>query len=207
MPIILIFGDSITWGANDWEKGGWAERLKVFIGQNYGTHVYNLGVSGEKTPNLLERFQTETKARVDEGEEAMFIFAIGINDSYFVHTKGDFMIPLGDFAKNIKKLIDLAGKFSQKIIFLGLTPVDETKTDPIPWDTIKSYKNQYIEEYNEAIRTICTENKISFIDIFDDWLKTNYKSLLDDGLHPNPEGHLKIYEIVKDFLVEWNNLK
>ena len=69
------------------------------------------------------------------------------------------------------------------------------------WDKDKSYKNEYIQKYNDAIKQICAKNKIYFIEIFEDWIKMDYKRLLEDGLHPNSEGHQKIFETVKDFLI------
>lgn len=202
MSKILIFGDSITWGAIDYEKGGWVERLRLYMYDKGDIDIYNLGVSGEKTPDLLERFETETKARIKENEETIIIFAIGINDSYFVYSKNGLMVPLDDFKRNIEKLINLARKFSSKIVFVGLTLVDEEKTTPIPWNTDKSYKNGNVEKYNEIIKSICEEKNVYFIKIFEDWIKSDYQSLLEDGLHPNSEGHKKIFEIVKDFLIE-----
>jgi lysophospholipase L1-like esterase len=210
MTQILIFGDSITYGA--WDKeGGWVQRLRKFLDEKNLTDsdfyclVYNLGVSGNNSEDLLERFEFETKQRLKEDEETIIIFAIGINDSQFVHSKDKHGVPIDKFKDNIQKLISLAQKFSSKIIFVGLTPVDETKTAPIPWNADVSYKNEYIQKYNETIKTICEENKIYFIEIFEKLKELNYQELLEDGLHPNSEGHKKIFEIVKDFLIK-NNL-
>ena len=202
MSKILVFGDSITWGASDSERGGWVERLKIYIGNNCDDGVYNLGVSGEKTPDLLERFESETKARIKEDEETIVIFAIGINDSYFVHSKNDFMTPIERFKENIEKLINFARKLSPKIIFVGLTPVDESKTTPIPWNTDKSYKNESIKKYDEVINSVCKNKNIPFVEIFDDLIKSDHRNLLEDGLHPNSQGHKKIFEIVKDYLIQ-----
>lgn len=119
MSTICVFGDSTTWGASDSEKGGWVERLKIYIGDNYNSEVYNLGISGDKTPDILERFESETRVRTEENEEAILIFAVGINDSYFVRSKNAVMTPPDEFKENIKKIINLAKKFSSKIIFVG----------------------------------------------------------------------------------------
>ncbi len=202
MAKVLIFGDSIAWGAFDSEGGGWVEHLKLYMWSKGDIDVYNLGVSGNKTSNLLERFESETKARIEENEETIIIFAIGINDSYFLHSKNDFMTPIEQFKENIQKLIDLAQKFSSKIIFIGLTPVDESKTTPIPWDTDKSYKNENIKKYNEIIKSACEDKNIYFVEILDKWLQSDYQDLLEDGLHPNSKGHKKIFETVKDFLAQ-----
>ncbi len=202
MSKVLVFGDSITWGAIDTEGGGWVERLRLYMWRKGDVDIYNLGVSGEKTPDLLERFEPETKARIKEDEETIVIFAIGINDSYFIHSKNDFITPIEKFKENIGKLINLAQKFSSKIIFVGLTPVDESRTTPIPWNTDKSYKNESVKKYDEVINSVCKNKNIPFIEIFDNWMKSNYQILLEDGLHPNSEGHKNIFEVVRDFLVQ-----
>ena len=210
MTQILIFGDSITYGA--WDKeGGWVQRLRRFLDEKNLTNpdfycvVYNLGISGNTSEDLLERFEFETKQRLKEHKETIVAFAIGINDSQFVHSEGDHRVPIEKFKSNLQKLIKLAQKFSLKIIFVGLTPVDEKKTTPIPWDSDKFYKNEYIEKYNQVIKKACKENKIYFIEIFEKFKATGYQELLEDGLHPNSKGHKRIFEIVKDFLIK-NNL-
>jgi lysophospholipase L1-like esterase len=201
----LVFGDSITYGA--WYKeGGWVQRMRRFFdgknltNPNFYCLCYNLGISGDNTNGLLERFEFETNQRLKEDEETIIIFAIGINDSQFVHSKNKHRVSIEKFKENIQKLINLAQKFSSKIVFIGLTPVDETKTDPIPWNTDKSYKNEYVKKYDEAIRITCKENNIHFIEVFEKLKKMEYQRLLYDGLHPNSEGHQKIFEIVKDYL-------
>jgi len=207
MARICVFGDSITYGA--WDKeGGWVQRLRKFLDkktlseENSYFLVYNLGISGDTTEDLLERFDFEIRQRFKEKEKTFIIFAIGANDSYFLHSKNGFRTPIEKFKENVCELIKLAQIFSSKIIFVGLTLVDEAKTTPIPWDINKSYKNEYIKRYNEIIKSVCKENKIYFVEIFEDWAKTDYKKLLEDGLHPNSKGHQKIFETVKDFLIE-----
>lgn len=93
----------------------------------------------------------------------------------------------------------MARKFSKKIVFIGLTPVDETKTNPLPWSPQFSVKNENIKKYNDIIKMICIKNKIQFIELFNQWVKTDYRRLLEDGAHPNSKGHEKIFETVKVF--------
>lgn len=209
---ILIFGDSIAHGAWDTEKGGWAQRIKIFLDEETLSEseneytIYNLGVSGNNTEDLLERFEFETNQRLKEDdEELMFIFAIGVNDSQFIHIKNALRFSTEEYKDNLNKLLVLARKFSSKIIFVGLTPVDETKTTPIPWNTDKSYKNEYIKQFNDTLRSFCKESDVYFVEIFEGLIKTDYPKLLKDGLHPNTKGHQKMFEILKDFINK-NNL-
>jgi len=187
---ICIFGDSITWGAYDPQNGGWVNRLKnYFEKQGEDNDVYNLGVSGDSTTDLFERIEIETKSR----EANLIIFAIGVNDAQFIHSTNSNRISDGDFESNIKKLFEIAKEFTSKIIFIGLTPVDETKTKPIPWNTDKTYTNERIKKFDQIIENFCLKNNLKFIPIND---LLNNDDLID-GLHPNTQGHIKIFDRVK----------
>lgn len=176
----IVFGDSITWGACDTE-GGWVARLRKST-----PSVYNLGVPGETTRNLLLRFENELKVRIDSGDENTIIIAIGINDS---HHK----IPPLSFKANLNKLIKIGGNYSQDIIFVGLTPVDEAIVD--------DFSQKEVEKYNQIVNKTCEENKIDFIDLMSSFLEKEYRSLLADGLHPNDQGHELIYLMLKQYLL------
>lgn len=208
MPQILIFGDSIAYGAWDTE-GGWAERLKIFSNKKsiascleFYCPVYNLAIDGDTVDGIIKKIDNETEERLLEKETIIF-FATGINDSCFVKSTAKLLVSPDKFKNSIQKLIICAKKYSSKIIFIGLTPVEETKTNPIPWSTTgKSYNNINIKKYDRIIKNICLENKIYFIDILKEFEKVNYKNLLEDGLHPNTKGHEKIFEIVKNYLTK-----
>lgn len=195
---ILIIGDSITWGAGDLDGGGWVDRLRrdrdLYEKQFRFT---NLGVSGDNTYDLLERVETEIKAR----ESDSVFFAIGINDSQYVDSSKSHRVKLDQFKINLDKLHKIASQYAKKIIFVGLYNVDEEKTCPIPWNTDKSYFNKSIGEYNLALNEFCKENKADFISI-DSLIE---KEDLEDGLHPNSEGHKKIFQKVKDYFINQKN--
>jgi len=206
MTQILVFGDSIAQGY--WDKdGGWVARLRKFIDAKsigkgeYDCLVFNLGVSGDTTEDLLQRFEFETRQRTRFKEETTFIFAIGGNDALLTKENALLVAPK-KIENNIQEIIDLAEKFSKKIVFVGLTPVDERKTNPLPWAPQFSVKNENIKKYDEIIKKVCKKNKILFIELFGNWSKINYNGLLEDGQHPNSRGHEKIFETVKDFLIE-----
>jgi len=201
MTQFLIFGDSITYGA--WDKlGGWVQRLRTFIEEKYPQEhlIYNVGISGDTSNLLLERLEDETKRR--KWKKNVLVFQIGINDSAFLSTKKDFWVSQEEFRENIKEMIKKSKKFSQKIFFVGVTPVDEDKAHPVPWDKRVTYKNENIKKYNEIIKEVCNRENVPFIEVFDKFFKSEYKKLLQDGVHPNSLGHEKIFEIVKDFLIE-----
>lgn len=206
MSQILIFGDSITYGF--WDKqGGWVNRIRMWIDtknmewSGFYFRIYNLGIDGNTTDDLLFRFDKEVISRIEEQTKTIIIFAIGINDSQFINKSKKLRIPQNKFENNLKKLISLSTKYSKTIIFIGPNPIDEKKVDPMPWAKDRSYKNEYIKKYGEIIKKVCFEKNIYYIEIFDEWMKFDYKKLLEDGAHPNSEGHKKIFETVKNFLI------
>jgi len=211
MVHIMVFGDSITYGAWD-KKGGWVQMLR----ENFDTKtlsqpdcfnsnfpmVYNLGISSDTSINILKRFKSETNARLLEGYEGVFfIFAIGSNDSCYLKNQNRFVTPQYQFKINIERLIKAAKKYSDDIIFIGTTNVDESRTTPIPWNTDLYCTNNILKQYNIILESICKKHKVTFVDIFEQFeTKTDYENLLEDGLHPNTKGHKKIFEIVKEKL-------
>ena len=193
---ICIFGDSITWGAVDPENGGWVAQLRRYFETNndYDIAVYNQGISGDNTDDLLARFKVECAAR----EPQIIIFAIGINDSQYIKTKDNPRVSLGKFQDNLVELINQAKKFSEKIVFVGLTKVEESKLMPIPWSAEeKFYDNDNIVKYNSVIEKVSAEHDLPFVNLLDLLEVDN----LDDGLHPNSEGHKKMFLRIKEFLL------
>ncbi len=190
---ICIFGDSITWGARDPEGGGWASRLRnYFESKNGDVDVYNLGISGDTTTDLLDRIEAEARAR----EPNIIVLAIGINDAQFLHSTNGRRVAPGMFRDNLAKLLTIAKRITNTVIFVGLTRVDESKTQPIPWNTNKSYTNQSVERFDRAIEQFCNDHGAQYIPLAD----TVGTDDLADGLHPNAIGHAKIYERVRPVL-------
>ena len=190
---ILIFGDSITWGAYDPEQGGWATRLRnYFEEKDNDTDVYNLGISGDTTADLLNRIEVEAKSR----EPNLIIFAIGINDAQFIHSTNGLRVSLDEFQQNLAKLLSIAKKFTDKVVFVGLTKVDESKTTPCPWKPDKSYTNENIKRLDDAIEKFCEDKKLKFIPMEN----VVGNDDLIDGLHPNTKGHIKIFNRMKSEL-------
>jgi lysophospholipase L1-like esterase len=205
MAHLIVFGDSLVYGCWD-EEGGWVQRLrkyldKLVVGSNFELYfmVYNLGLSDETTETLVKRFDDEIKPRLSEEEENLIILAVGINDSEFFHKNNCPRVSEAKFKANLGKLIDQAKKYTDKIIFIGLTPVDDAKVDPIPWSPDYSYRNKQVKEYNHLIKAVCEKQKIPFLDLLPD-LGKDFNQSLVDGVHLNHDGHKILFKKVLDAL-------
>jgi lysophospholipase L1-like esterase len=210
--IIYIFGDSITEGLWD-ENGGWADRVKKSVLareaqtgiQNYH-EVYNLGVDGNTASLLIDRFESEVKARLWAGEESAFIFAIGINDT--LRRNGDFISSHQQYLNELNQLLALAKTYSERIAFVDLTPVDESLTNPIKLSSpIKRFTNNRIEDFNKILHSFCNKHATPCALVHSRFTKSAYKTLLVDGLHPNMEGHEIIYQEVMPIVETWLGVK
>ncbi len=193
---VVVFGDSITWGANDKSRGGWFNRLREDLENSSDYYsIYNCGISGDNTNDVLFRFEVESKARHRENsDENIVVFAIGINDTQNIDTKGNYIVPPKQFENNLNKLIELSKKYYDKVIFIGLTNVDEIKTTPIPWSPTKSYYSNDTKLYDNIIKKVAKENNSQYIDMFD---VVSFDEM-EDGLHPNSDGHQKMFLKIKE---------
>jgi lysophospholipase L1-like esterase len=189
---ICIFGDSIAWGANDFECGGWAAYLWRYLYEKDETDVCNLGISGDVTTQTLKRFDVEASARRADA----IMFALGVNDSAYVKSKDARWTPHEEFTKNLPQLYEKAGRFTDNIVFIGLTPVDETKLSPAPFAPDLWYDSKSVQEYDAMIEQFCKRYSAPYVPMDDVLTLDN----LSDGLHPNSQGHRRMFERIKQNL-------
>ncbi|MDO8676603.1 MAG: GDSL-type esterase/lipase family protein [Candidatus Azambacteria bacterium] len=192
---ICIFGDSTAWGAWDLEKGGWVSRLWFHVAKRDGddyVEIYNCSISGGTTETILERFENEAKVRSADA----LIFQTGGNDASYEKEPENYLVAPEKFRENLEEIITRAKKITDNIIFIDLKNCDESKTMPVSWADIY-YTNENIKKYSEIMQEVCKKNNVSFLDI-----EPLENDDFDDGLHPNAAGHEKIFNQVRDFLVE-----
>lgn len=202
---IFVFGDSIALGGWD-EEGGWVSRLQrelntqmIQSGFLIDIPLTNLGVDGDDTTGVLARFKDELERRLGQ-EQTIIVFAIGINDSQISPKTGKFRTPPELFTQNIHDLINKARSYTDKIFFVGLTPVEDKKVDPIPWLPEMSYRDGCVQQFNNILKSVCSDERIPFFDVYPKFKKRNVSDLLIDGLHPNGKGHKIIFDMVLSHL-------
>ena len=186
MKKIAVWGDSISRGVVDEEKGGWVNRLREQIDQlGISTEVYNLGISGEKVKDVLDRFKREFN---ELNKPDTVIIAIGINDSPHKYHKAT---EISIFESRYEKLLLDSKKRTKKTILVGITNVLDNHTSG------HGYTNTNIKKYNTVIKTLAKKHDIKFVDLEGIVLE---KDLRADGLHPGATGHQKIYKKVSEVL-------
>lgn len=195
---IVAIGASVCEGGVDPEGGGFVGRLRKWReGEDQHNHVYNLGISGETSKQILKRLLVESRPRRPD----LVIFQSGLNDSKRVGSRSaEADVPIDQFKKNIEKIIVQARSIAD-LFFISVYPIDGSKTTPVSWEN-SYYLFDDVKVYMQITRKICKEKMVPYVDIFNKWLKEDYKKYLHDGLHANSRGHKVIFKEIKRKLTE-----
>lgn len=202
---VLVFGDSITQGFWDVAMGGWVARIRKHYDQKEQSTgrerptIFNLGVSAHASDNLLDRIENETKARMNK-EPIVIVIAIGVNDAR-IKTDGNYM-EVNQYKDNLASLLKMARKYSDQVMFVGLTPCVDDLTHPVTWGSTV-YDNSRIKEFDSALFEFCEANNVPIVEMYDAFSKEQAKrDLLPDGLHPNDDGHQFMADLILPKLEE-----
>ena len=186
---IGIWGDSITYGAGDSEALGWVGRLRKSLETNENVSVYNFGICGDTTDDLLKRLSIEAEAIKPD----VIVFAIGINDSSFPVGKIENKVRLENYKQNMRELTKLARSHTSKIYIVGATKVDEA----LIRKSGTRFMNETIQTYNNFLKEFSKTEGLTFINVFD---VIDVDADLDDGLHPNAQGYEKLFSTISRFV-------
>jgi len=206
MYCIIIFRDSISFGKGEFPKIGWSGRLKNYFEteeKDIRNRIFNLGISGDNSNSLLNRIESEINARINRlfpDDRFVVMVAIGINDCIGISSPNNLQTKPEFFERNIKEIIKKTKKYTDDIIFVGILPVDEKKTNP--YDVNRYLLNKIINNYNEIIKKCASQNDVFFIDLYKNFIVKKYYFLLYDGVHPNKKGYNLMYNIIKKFIIE-----
>ncbi len=204
---VLCFGDSITQGFWDLE-GGWVNRLRKHfdvsrdqVGKHEYVSVFNLGVDGNTTADILKRLKSEADARIRPDGDCAFVFATGTNDGIFTES-GTVSSP-ERYATELAELLDVCKPYGGPVMFVGLTPVDDAKLNPMPWsNTGECYSTERAKLFDDALRDFCEQRELPYVSLWETFAERNLDDVMVDGDHPNDDGHELIAQKVAEKLEE-----
>src|SRR3989338_2600791 len=210
MTYLFVIGDSIAYGAWDFEKGGWVQRLREYLDakvekdNNKFFITYNLGIDGHTTRDWVSILKSELETRMciarKYKEPAIVLLALGANDSLFVVDENKNNVSQKEFKENMKTILTISKVFTNQVLCVGIPPCKDKKAVNYD-DKNLVLNNENIAKYNTMLRSFTKENNIPFIDIFDAvQKKKNFISF--DRVHLSPEGHEIIFRLVKECLMK-----
>ena len=171
---IVFFGDSITAGY----QLDLSEAFPALIGEMIDSlgldyKVVNAGLSGETTASGVTRIDWVLKNKTD-----IFVLELGANDGL----RG---IKTEETIKNLQLIIDkVRAKYpAAKIILAGMQ---------IPPNLGVEYSNNF----RELFPMLAKKNDITLIPFLLEFVAGNADFNLEDGIHPNVDGHKTVTENV-----------
>ena len=179
----VFLGDSITEGYH----------LEEFYED---MHVVNSGKSGYQTTDILKNLDE----MVYQYNPSKVLLLIGINDLYEGRSVNDIIDNMEEIIVKIKEKRPYA-----ELYVLSIYPVNQSDDEKINHKQVKNRDNKDIDAINDAVKDICTSQKITYIDVASKLkdengeLKLKYTS---DGLHLNNLGYLRITTILLPYLKE-----
>ena len=178
---IVSIGDSIT------AAGGYLRDIDSALSELYPTlhlpAIINVGISGQKAEDLVQRFQKDVVDR----KPAVVTLSIGINDVWHRMGAPHDEAVLKAYKDNVARMVDMAQAGGIKVILLTPTLINE---DP------GTEGNKRLVQYVDAMKAIAVEKKCGLADLHAIFLealthkpadvKGNW--LTSDGVHMNPLG-------------------
>lgn len=183
--IIGIWGDSITYGGSE---EGWVGMLREVLGPN-NTEVYNRGICGDTSADILARFPIEREAISPD----VIVFAVGVNDSKFTDNSKINKVPVEQFRINVGESIRQAQTKGARVILVGLIDINEVQIENLKEAGARAslLKTKEIEKYDDCLKDLAKERGIEFVELQG---VINPQTDLEDGLHPNASGYKKMFE-------------
>lgn len=211
MTRVLAFGASVVAGFWD-PEGGWVSYLARDLHEAAmeglaDQQVYNLGVSGHHSGQLLSRIEAEIEAREEqEVHELVILLTAGGNDSLYNSRKEDQEVPIEEFKDNLDEILDICKEKAAEVYFISDQPISAEDMDDDMLLSRHALDEEAREKYMEIARRICREKDVTFISISEE-VEGSFREKLYDGLHPNRKGHREIYGIVRKYLEKESRLE
>ena len=166
MPLILVFGDSISAGYGlPHVDEGWVELLKTRLrAQGYGYQVVNASVSGETTAGGLARLPRA----LDLHHPKIVVLELGSND-------GLRALPIAQMRANLSQMIDLSMSAGAQVLLLGM------RMPP-------NYGPEFTAKFQEVYSDLAREKKLAWVPFLLDGIALTPELLQGDDMHPNAQG-------------------
>jgi acyl-CoA thioesterase-1 len=174
VPLILVFGDSISAGYGlERVEQGWVALLQTRLkSQEYVYQVVNASVSGETTAGGLARLPRALLLH----QPKIVILELGGND-------GLRALPIAQMRANLQRMVDLSTAAGAKVLLLGMR---------IP----PNYGPEYTEQFRVSYSDLARDRKLPLVPFLLNDIALTPALMQADGFHPNKLGQPKLLENV-----------
>jgi acyl-CoA thioesterase-1 len=172
-PTVLVLGDSLSAGYGVALESAWVSRLEERLqARGYPHAVANAGISGDTTRGGLSRLP----AALERHQPAVVIIALGGNDGL----RG---LSLQAMRDNLAGMVRLSREAGARPVLAGVR---------LP----SNYGPAYRERFREVFADLSAALEVPLVPRIMDGVAEHPELMLDDGIHPNAEGHARILDNV-----------
>jgi acyl-CoA thioesterase-1 len=177
-PTVAFLGDSLSAGlhlARDEAFPAVLQRRLAEAGKPF--HLVNAGVSGDTTAGGL--------ARVDwllAQDPDVVVIELGANDGF----RG---IPVGTVETNLRGIVARVRQKGARVLLLGV---------PLP----PNYGPEYTRSFKDLYERFAAELEVTWVPGFMEGVGGLPDMNLADGIHPTPQGHVRLAKNVEAALAE-----
>ena len=186
---ICFFGDSFINGTGDPDYLGWTGRAcKAAASNKHSLTYYNLGIRGNTSAQIENRWQVEANLRLLPECESRLVFSFGVNDTRI--ESGALLVDPDSSITTARRLLGGA-KVQYPTLMVGPPPVEEAAA------------NVRIEQTSLAYRELCAELEIPYLETYQPlsqnliWMQ---EVAMVDGAHPAAGG----YEVLASLVSKWS---
>jgi acyl-CoA thioesterase-1 len=189
-PVIVAFGDSITFGPGMKPGETYPEQLQTLLTEQLGEgapQVINAGVGGNTVLAGLARLDNDVLAH----QPRVVLIGFGMNDSVMV-AAGQPRVSLEQFGEKLTELVTRVRAAGAQTILATLTPVvEEYYFERHPRDWYPEGLKADLAQYDAAIAAEATQSPLVDLHGLDpaQHLRLPENAGLRDGVHPTAAGY------------------
>jgi lysophospholipase L1-like esterase len=188
---ICFLGESFVNGTGDPKFLGWTGRICVdAYRKGYDITFYNLGVRGETSTELRQRWLREVSYRLPKEYDGRVVFSFGVNDTTLVNRKP--RVELAESIENARSILSTT-KQLYPVLMVGPPPCADEEQDK---------RNGRIANLSKQFALVCDELDVPYLDIFPILERSNIwqdEARANDGAHPRAAGYAEFAEIVQSW--------
>jgi acyl-CoA thioesterase-1 len=177
-PLVIFLGDSLTAGYDLPAEFAFPALVQKLSGEKgRPIRVVNAGVSGDTTSGGLDRLSWLLEQKPD-----LLVLGLGVNDAF----RGQ---PVDRIETNLREIVKRAKAAGARVLLLGMR---------VP----TNYGPDYAEAFAAIYPKIAKSEKVTLMPFLLDGVGGHADLNLDDGIHPNQEGH----KLIADNLIVYVEL-
>lgn len=204
---IKLIGDSIThgYGGTDFKQDGeliysgfkvnengycWANLLKAHLEEKFDCVVKNFGTTGSSSSRILSNLSSLVRS-----DDDIIICMIGTNNRSSALSN-----PLNKFYNDLIAIGNYVKGQGKEIIFMSSIPASVYN------ETEEDVRYFHMEDVDTAVMSASAHFNTEYISVYKQFLNycevnnVEIDTLLKDGLHPNDDGYLVMFDIICDSL-------